>query len=181
MNFQTTTLPGVVKVIPRIFTDSRGFFLETFQSDKFTAAGLPIRIVQENVSRSVKGVIRGLHYQIEQAQGKLVRVLHGRIFDVAVDMRRSSPHFGKWVGEWLDDVNQCALWVPPGFAHGFLAVTESFVQYACTELYAPKHERSLLWRDPAIGVEWPLDGIPEPVVSSKDADAPTLDRAETYP
>jgi dTDP-4-dehydrorhamnose 3,5-epimerase len=172
MKFTETELPGVVIVEPRVFGDDRGFFMETYHSEKFAAGGISAPFVQDNHSRSVKGVLRGLHYQEPRAQGKLVRAINGAIFDVAVDIRRDSPAFGKWVGVILSDENRLQLWVPPGFAHGFQVISElADVAYKCTELYDPAGDRSILWSDPAIGIEWP---IAEPVLSSKDAIAPTL-------
>ncbi len=181
MKLERTRLPDVARLVPQVFGDQRGFFMETWNTQKLAEAGLSVRFVQENMSRSSKGVLRGLHYQIENAQGKLVRALRGRIFDVAVDLRRSSPTFGKWVGEWLDDEAKRALWVPPGFAHGFYVAEDADVMYACTEFYAPAHERSLAYDDPTIGIEWPLERGATPSLSGKDASAPTLSAAEVYP
>jgi dTDP-4-dehydrorhamnose 3,5-epimerase len=180
MQFLSTSIPDVVIVEPRVFGDDRGFFMETFHRQRFLDAGLDLTFVQDNQSRSVRGVLRGLHYQLRQPQGKLVRVTRGRIFDVAVDLRRSSPTFGRWVGEVLDDEQHRQLWVPPGFAHGFLVLSESAdVVYRCTDLYAPGDEYTLLWDDPAVGIQWPLEGL-TPVLSPKDLQGRALAEAPTY-
>jgi dTDP-4-dehydrorhamnose 3,5-epimerase len=182
MKFESTSLPGVVKIIPAVHADSRGFFMETWQAQNFAAAGIGASFVQENYSQSVKGTLRGLHYQINAPQGRLVRVIHGAVFDVSVDLRKSSPHYGQWVGEILSADNRQQLWVPPGFAHGFLALTESAgFQYQCTEYYAPEFDRSIRWDDPDIGIEWPLSDDEQPVLSEKDTAAPLLKDAEIYP
>lgn len=179
MNVIQTDLEGVVIIEPRIFRDERGFFKETFHSGKYGDAGLPARFVQDNYSRSAGGTIRGLHYQIQQPQGKLVQVFKGEIFDVAVDIRRDSPQFGKWVGVLLNDENHRQLYVPPGFAHGFCVVSEEAdVFYKCTDMYAPKHERTILWNDPAIGVTWP--DVASPILSEKDLTGVSLSEAETF-
>jgi dTDP-4-dehydrorhamnose 3,5-epimerase len=168
-----------VIVEPRVFGDERGFFLEVYNQATFAKLGLPTGFVQDNHSGSQKGVLRGLHYQIQQPQGKLVRALRGGIFDVAVDLRRGSKQFGQWVGVELSSENKRQLWVPPGFAHGFLTLTEfAEVSYKVTSLYAPEHERSLLWSDPALGIAWPLAG--EPILSAKDRAGVPLADAETY-
>lgn len=165
-----TTLPGVLVLEPEVFGDARGFFLESWNARDFArVTGLDTRFVQDNHSHSRRGVLRGLHYQIRQPQGKLVRVVRGAIFDVAVDLRKSSPTFGRWVGVELSGENHRQLWVPPGFGHGFLVVSESAdVLYKATDYYAPEYERSLLWNDPTVGIDWPLGGI-EPLLSAKDA------------
>jgi dTDP-4-dehydrorhamnose 3,5-epimerase len=174
-----TTLQDVVIVEPKVFGDERGFFLEVYNQATFAKLGLPTEFVQDNHSGSQKGVLRGLHYQIQQPQGKLVRALRGAIFDVAVDLRRGSKQFGKWVGVELSAENKRQLWVPPGFAHGFLTLTEFVeVSYKVTQLYAPEHERSLLWNDPALGIDWPLEG--EPILSAKDRAGVPLAKTETY-
>ena len=180
MKVTETALPGVMLVEPKVFGDDRGFFLESWNALGFAAAGLDLTFVQDNHSRSAKGVLRGLHYQIEDPQGKLVRVTQGRVYDVAVDIRRSSPHFGRWVGYELSDTNHRMLYVPPGFAHGFLVLSDTadFV-YKCTSFYAPAHDRGIRWSDPAIGIDWPLTGKP-PLLSPKDAAAPLLAEAETF-
>ena len=167
-----TEIPEVVEIIPKVFGDARGFFLETWNESAFAAAGIDARFVQDNWSRSRKGILRGLHYQVEQAQGKLVRVVRGSVFDVAVDMRRWSPTFGKWTGRILSAQNMHALWIPAGFAHGFLALEDDtdFV-YKCTELYAPQFERTVAWDDADLGIAWPLGligGAANLLLSEKD-------------
>jgi dTDP-4-dehydrorhamnose 3,5-epimerase len=174
-----TALPGVIMIQPRVFADDRGFFLETFHEVKFRNAGLPDQFVQDNHSRSKMSVLRGLHYQEPNAQGKLVRCSRGAIWDVAVDIRVGSPTFGKWVGVELNDENRRMLWVPEGFAHGFCAMTdESDVLYKCTTPYDQGSERSIAWNDPDIAIHWP---VAEPILSSKDAEAPLLRDARTLP
>jgi dTDP-4-dehydrorhamnose 3,5-epimerase len=181
MRFDATPLPGVVVVVPKVFEDERGFFMETWQAKKFAEAGIEAEFVQENFSRSVYGTLRGLHYQIRQPQGKLVRVVQGKVFDVAVDLRKSSSTFGRWFGETLSAENRRQLWVPPGFAHGFLVLSEiAEFEYKCTEYYAPEHERSIRWDDPKIGIEWPLADGQQPVLSAKDEDGVGLASAEVY-
>lgn len=175
-----TALPEVLILEPRVFGDDRGFFMESYNQRVFEELGLPTHYVQDNHSRSQKGVLRGLHYQLQQAQGKLVRAVRGAVFDVAVDLRRSSPNFGKWVGFELSEENKRLAWIPPGFGHGFLVTSESAdFLYKATNYYAPDHERCVLWNDPAIGIEWPLDGAP--LLSGKDQAGIRLDEAETYP
>ncbi|MDE2150680.1 MAG: dTDP-4-dehydrorhamnose 3,5-epimerase [Gammaproteobacteria bacterium] len=182
MNFQPLAIAEVVLVTPRVFGDARGFFMETWRADRFAEQGLPTRFVQDNHSRSARGVLRGLHYQIRQPQGKLVRVTLGEVFDVAVDLRRGSPTFGRWVGDRLSAENGRALWVPPGFAHGFYVLSEfAEFSYKCTDYYAPEHERCLRWDDPDLGVAWPLTPGTLPQLSAKDAAAPRLPEAEVYP
>lgn len=179
MQLIPTRIPDVLILEPKVFGDHRGFFLETYRREVFEQAGVP-DFVQDNHSKSSRGVLRGLHYQIQQPQGKLVRVVQGEIFDVAVDLRRSSPTFGQWVGELLNTDNRRALYVPPGFAHGFYVTSDTAeVTYKCTTYYAPQFERSLLWNDPALGIAWPLDGAP--LLSAKDAQGLLLAAAETYP
>jgi dTDP-4-dehydrorhamnose 3,5-epimerase len=174
-----TPLKDVVILEPKVFGDERGFFLEAYNEATFRALGLPTRFVQDNHSGSRRGVLRGLHYQLKQPQGKLVRVLRGEIFDVAVDLRQGSEQFGQWFGLVLSAENRRMLWIPPGFGHGFLVLTDfAEVAYKATQLYAPALERSILWNDPAIGVEWPLDG--EPILSEKDRAGALLADAETY-
>jgi len=181
-----TALPGVLVLTPKVFGDARGFFYESYnQSDFEAATGLSgLQFVQDNHSRSAQGVLRGLHYQMPpKAQGKLVRVTHGAVFDVVVDIRRSSPTFGQWVGVELSASNHRQLWVPPGFAHGFLTLTESAeFLYKTTHYYSPAHERSLLWSDPALGIDWPLAQAQttEPLLAGKDAAAPLLAQAECF-
>ena len=169
MKLLPTALPEVIVIKPRVFGDARGFFLETWNARAFGQAGIDATFVQDNHSRSAKGVLRGIHYQVRQTQGKLVRVVQGAVFDVAVDVRRGSPTFGRWVGEELSEANARMMWVPPGFAHGFLVLSDSAdFLYKCTDFYAPEYERTLAWNDPAVGVEWPLGGM-VPTVSTKDA------------
>jgi dTDP-4-dehydrorhamnose 3,5-epimerase len=177
--------PEVMLLEPKVFGDERGFFLESFNARTFQAAtGLDVQFVQDNHSRSARGVLRGLHYQIQQPQGKLVRVVRGSVFDVTVDVRRSSPNFGRWVGAELSEQNQHQLWVPPGFAHGFIVLSESAdFLYKTTEYYAPEHERCIAWNDAEIGVAWPLarTGLAAPVLSAKDAKGSRLSEAEVFP
>lgn len=168
MNVIATAIPDVLIIEPKVFGDERGFFLESFNQRAFNqATGLDVQFVQDNHSRSARGVLRGLHYQVQQPQGKLVRVVRGAVFDVAVDLREGSPTWGQWVGTELSEGNQRQLWVPPGFAHGFL-VTSGFADYLykTTDYYAPEHERCMAWDDPAIGIQWPLDGPPQ--LSARD-------------
>jgi dTDP-4-dehydrorhamnose 3,5-epimerase len=175
------TLPEVLVLEPRVFGDERGFFLESYNQRVFReAAGIDANFVQDNHSRSARHVLRGLHYQLKHAQGKLVRVVAGEAFDVAVDLRRSSPRYGRWMGLHLSAENKRMLWIPAGFAHGFLALSESTeVLYKTTDYYAPEHERCVLWNDPDIGVDWPLTGVP--LVSEKDGRGVALKLAETFP
>jgi dTDP-4-dehydrorhamnose 3,5-epimerase len=180
MPFKPTEIPDVVIVDPRVFHDARGFFMETWRAEQLAAAGIDSRFVQENHSGSMAGVLRGLHYQIQHAQGKFVRVVRGQVFDVAVDLRRSSATFGRWVGVWLSEENRLELWVPPGFAHGFYAATPAEMVYLCTDYYAREHERSLLWNDPRVAVKWPLPAGEAPILSEKDAAAPTLEHADLF-
>ena len=176
----TTDLPGVLVLEPRVFEDSRGYFLESFNARKFAdATGIETGFFQDNLSRSSKGVLRGLHYQIQQPQDKLVAVVRGAIFDVAVDIRRSSPHFGRWVGVELSDANHRQIWVPAGFAHGFVVLSdEADVMYKTTDYYAPQHERTIRWDDPQLAIAWPA-GI-DPVVSDKDRQGVRLADAELF-
>jgi dTDP-4-dehydrorhamnose 3,5-epimerase len=173
-------IPDVILLTPKVFGDDRGFFFESFNQKAFEAAtGRSVNFVQDNHSRSVKGVLRGLHYQIKQPQGKLVRVIQGEVFDVAVDLRKSSATFGQWVGVHLSADNKQQVWVPEGFAHGFIVLSESAeFLYKTTDYYAPEHERSLLWSDPALGIDWPLQG--EPTLAAKDAIAKCLADAEVF-
>jgi dTDP-4-dehydrorhamnose 3,5-epimerase len=170
----------VLLLEPQVFGDARGFFFESFNAKVFReATGVALDFVQDNHSRSARGVLRGLHYQLQQPQGKLVRVVRGAVFDVAVDIRRSSPTFGKWVGAELSEENQRQLWVPPGFAHGFVVLSESAdFLYKTTDYYAPQHERCIAWNDPVVGVEWPLRSPPQ--VSAKDAQGASLKDAEVF-
>ena len=180
MNIVETPLPGVLLIEPRVFGDARGFFLESWNQRTFTEAGLDMNFVQDNHSRSSRGVLRGLHYQLHDPQGKLVRVTQGAVFDVAVDIRRSSPHFGRWVGYELSEANHRMLWIPPGFAHGFLVLSDTAdFLYKCTSLYDPPSDRGIRWDDPAIGIEWPDMGGAR-LLSAKDAAAPLLADAEVF-
>jgi dTDP-4-dehydrorhamnose 3,5-epimerase len=177
-----TRIPDVVVIEPQVFGDARGFFFESYNEKKLEAAlSRPMAFVQDNHSRSARGVLRGLHYQLPHAQGKLVRVVHGEIFDVAVDLRRGSPTFGKWESDVLSHENKRQLWVPEGFAHGFLVLSEmAEVLYKTTEYYHPETEHCLSWDDPAVGIAWPLQGI-QPLVSAKDAAGKSLAQAHTFP
>ncbi len=180
MKFEETTLPGVVLVEPDVYRDDRGFFLEFFHERRYAEAGIEARFVQDNHSRSMKGTLRGLHLQHPHAQAKLVRVLSGSVFDVAVDVRVGSPHFGRWVGFELTAESQHQLWVPAGFAHGFAVTSDTAdFEYKCTDFYAPDCELVVRWDDPAIGIEWPIDA---PTLSTRDAGAPLLaDLTEKLP
>lgn len=181
MQFIPTRLPDVVLVKPQVHADQRGFFAETWHREKFADAGIRAEFVQDNYSRSAKHVLRGLHYQIQSPQGKLVRAVSGAVFDVAVDMRRTSATFGKWVGVELSAQNHHMLWIPPGFAHGFVVLSASAdVVYKCTDFWAPQHERTLLWSDASIGIEWPLPAAAEPVLSAKDAAGVAFKDAECF-
>jgi len=175
-----TAIPDILVIEPAVFGDARGFFFESWNRRAFaTLVGRDVDFVQDNHSASSRGVLRGLHYQVRQAQGKLVRVVAGEVFDVAVDLRRSSPTFGSWVGETLSAENRRMMWVPPGFAHGFLVLSDrAEFLYKTTDYYAPEHERTLLWNDPALGIAWPLKG--EPVLKAKDAAGTALSSAETF-
>ena len=180
MKVAATELPEVLLLEPEVFGDERGFFLESFNARRFRdATGIDVEFVQDNHSRSARGVLRGIHYQLVRPQGKLVRVACGRVFDVVVDLRRSSPRFGRWFGIELSDRDHRQLWVPPGFGHGFLVLSDraDFV-YKTTEYWFREHERSLRWNDPALGIVWPLAG--EPILAGKDAAAPLLAEAEVY-
>ncbi len=165
---------------PKVFGDDRGFFFESFNQKRFNeATGLNVNFVQDNHSRSAKGVLRGLHYQVQQPQGKLVRVTHGEVFDVAVDLRRSSHQFGQWVGAMLSADNKRQLWIPPGFAHGFVVLSETAeFLYKTTDYWYPEHERSLLWNDPMVGVQWPIQELP--ILAAKDAAGKAWGEAETF-
>jgi dTDP-4-dehydrorhamnose 3,5-epimerase len=179
MKVTPTALPEVLLIEPRVFADERGFFYESYNARALREAGLEAEFVQDNHSRSSKNVLRGLHYQIRQAQGKLVRVTLGEVFDVAVDLRRGSLNFGRWVGLRLSAENKHMLWVPPGFAHGFLVLSEcAEFLYKTTDYWAREHERCLLWNDPELGVAWPLVG--EPILAAKDAAGLRLSQAEVY-
>lgn len=179
MNIQQTQIPGVLIVEPMVFGDDRGFFLESFNEREMHSIGIDAHFVQDNHSRSQRNVLRGLHYQISQPQGKLVRVVTGRVFDVAVDVRRDSPAFGKWVGVELSAENKRMFWLPAGMAHGFVVLSDSAdFLYKATEYYAPKFERTILWNDTELGIEWPLAG--QPILSAKDAAAKTFREAEVF-
>ncbi len=179
MKIIETKIPDVKLLEPQVFGDERGFFMETFRDEWFKQNVADRTFVQENHSKSIKGVLRGLHYQTENTQGKLVRVVQGAVFDVAVDLRKNSPTFGQWVGEILSAENKRQLWVPEGFAHGFYVLTETAeFTYKCTDYYNPKAEHSLIWNDPRVGIEWPLDG--EPSLSAKDIAGKILSEATIF-
>ncbi len=181
MQFMITKLSGVILLEPKVFEDERGFFFESYQKQLFTNAGISLDFVQDNHSRSRRETLRGLHYQVQQPQGKLVRVVTGEIFDVAVDLRRMSPTFGEWVGFYLSADNKKQMWIPPGFAHGFYVVSEwADMLYKTTDYYAPKWERTLLWNDPSIGIQWPLVDGKAPLLSPKDVVGTLLNKAETF-
>jgi dTDP-4-dehydrorhamnose 3,5-epimerase len=181
VNVIQTAIPDVLMIEPVVRGDARGFFVEVWHEERYRSAGIDLPFVQDNHSRSGRGTLRGLHYQIQQAQGKLVRVAAGQVFDVAVDLRRSSPAFGRWVGTILSGENHRQLWVPPGFAHGFYVMSDSAdLLYKCTDLYAPQYDRTLQWNDPEVGVEWPLSGL-APLLSAKDQAGVLLRDAEVYP
>ena len=181
MKVTPTAIDEVLILEPKVFGDARGFFYESFNQQAFNeATGLALNFVQDNHSRSAKGVLRGLHYQIRQPQGKLVRVVRGAVFDVAVDIRKPSPTFGKWVGVELSEDNHRQLWVPPGFAHGFLVLSESAdFLYKTTDYYAPQHERCIAWNDPDVGIDWPIET--QPSLSGKDQQGVALFQAEVFP
>jgi dTDP-4-dehydrorhamnose 3,5-epimerase len=177
---EPSAIAGVLLLEPKVFGDARGFFFESYNRRTFAqATGVDVEFVQDNHSRSSKNVLRGLHYQVRQAQGKLVRVIAGEIWDVAVDLRRASPSFGRWAGWKLDAVSRRMLWIPAGFAHGFVVLSaHAEVLYKATDYYAPEHERTLLWNDPALGIAWPLAG--EPLMTDKDRRGTPLAGAETF-
>lgn len=182
MEYIRTSIPEVVLLVPKVFGDHRGFFLETFRQDEFDREVCPTQFIQDNHSGSSQGILRGLHYQLRQTQGKLIRAAVGEIFDVAVDIRQGSPTFGEWVGSYLSAENRHQLWIPAGFAHGFYVISEwAEVFYKATDYYAPEWERGIRWNDPAIGVEWPLVDGREPLLSKKDSVAPLLNEAEVFP
>jgi dTDP-4-dehydrorhamnose 3,5-epimerase len=181
MNFTPTEIPDVLILDPKVHGDDRGFFIETFQKERFAAHGIDLDFVQDNHSGSRRGTLRGLHYQIRQAQGKLLRVVAGEIFDVAVDIRRGSPTFGRWVGAHLSAENRRGMWVPPGFAHGFYVTSEwAELFYKATDYYAPQWERTLQWDDPQVGVKWPLLPGVELLLSDKDRHGQPLAEADLY-
>ena len=179
MKITPTAIADVLSIEPDVFGDARGFFFESYNARAFQEAGIAAAFVQDNHSRSARNVVRGLHYQIEHAQGKLVRAIAGEVFDIAVDLRRSSPTFGRWVGDRLSADNKRMLWVPPGFAHGFVVLSDfaEFV-YKTTDYWYPQHERTLKWDDPALAIDWPLAG--EPILAAKDLAGLPLAQAETY-
>lgn len=179
MRVESTQIPGVLIVDPIVFGDDRGFFLESFNEREMRSIGIDAHFVQDNHSRSQRNVLRGLHYQIRQPQGKLVRVVSGRVFDVAVDLRRDSPAFGKWVGVELSAENKRMFWLPPGMAHGFVVLSDSAdFLYKATDYYAPKFEQTILWNDPDLGIEWPLGG--QPILSTKDSNATSFSQARVF-
>jgi dTDP-4-dehydrorhamnose 3,5-epimerase len=181
MKFVQTRIPEVVLIEPDVFEDERGFFMETYHQEKYLAAGIAYPFVQDNHSRSGRGTLRGLHYQITHSQGKLVRVVVGEIYDVAVDLRRSSPTFGKWVGSMLTAQSKNQLWIPMGFAHGFYTLSDwAEVLYKATDVYTPEAERTVLWNDPDIRIDWPIIPGTQPILSKKDATAKTLKEAQVY-
>jgi dTDP-4-dehydrorhamnose 3,5-epimerase len=181
MQITPTAIPEVVLIEPKVFRDDRGYFLETFQANKYKAAGITQPMVQDNHSGSRQGVLRGLHYQIHKPQGKLVSVLIGEVFDVVVDLRRSSPTFGRWVGVTLSAASHQQLWVPPGFAHGFFVLSDwAEINYKVTDFYDPGSERTLLWNDAEIGIHWPLRDGQNPLLSPKDAQGLPLSQAELF-
>jgi dTDP-4-dehydrorhamnose 3,5-epimerase len=180
MNVIRTAIPDVVVIEPKVFGDARGFFLESWNARAFAIAGIRADFVQDNHSRSTRNVLRGLHYQVRQPQGKLVRVALGEVYDVAVDLRRSSPTFGRWIGERLSAENKRMAWIPSGFAHGYLVLSDfAEVLYKATGYYAPEHERSIVWNDSDLAIDWPLTGAP--VLSAKDAAGVRFRDAEAYP
>lgn len=181
MKFEPTEIQGVSLIDPVVYSDARGYFCETFQAKDFSEAGIPTHFAQDNQSGSRQGVIRGLHYQIRQAQGKLIRVTAGEIYDVAVDLRKSSPTCGKWTGHILSAENKRQIWVPPGFAHGFYVLSEwAEVFYKATDFYAPEWERTLLWKDPQVNITWPLANGQLPIISQKDTQGCSFKEAELY-
>ena len=179
MNIIETALPGVLILEPTVFGDERGFFMETYHAKRYAERGIDIDFVQDNLSQSVRGTLRGLHFQEPHGQGKLVQVIQGSVFDVAVDIRRGSPHFGRWVGVELSEHNKRQFWVPPGFAHGFCVTSESALFfYKCTDFYASECDRAIAWNDPDIDIRWPVEG---PLLSARDAAAPRLKDAPVLP
>jgi dTDP-4-dehydrorhamnose 3,5-epimerase len=181
MIFTPTSLPDVILIKPQLFADERGFFMETYHAARFAEHGISEKFVQDNHSGSRHGIVRGLHYQIRHQQGKLVRVISGEVFDVAVDLRRSSPNFGKWVAQSLSTENRFQLWIPPGYAHGFYVVSDwAEVVYKTTDFYAAEWDRTLLWNDPQLAIPWPMRNGELPIVSEKDKNGKSLSEAETY-
>ncbi len=181
MQFISTSIPDIILINPKVFGDERGFFLETYQEQRFAEAGITANFVQDNHSGSRQGILRGLHYQIRKAQGKLVRVIAGEVFDVAVDIRRSSPTFRKWEGVRLSAENKLQIWIPPGFAHGFYVLSEwAEVVYKSSDYYAPEWERCIIWNDPDIGIDWPILKGQGPLLSAKDAQGKSLKEADLF-
>ena len=179
MQVHTTEIPGVLVIEPRVFEDARGFFKETYERNRYSEAGIGDEFVQDNISHSTRGTLRGLHYQIQHPQGKLVHVFFGEVFDVAVDVRRGCATFGRWVGVNLSAENHRQLYIPPGFAHGFYVLSDrAGLSYKCTDFYHPEHERTLIWNDSQVGIDWPLDR--EPLLSEKDARGLPLEEIECY-
>ncbi len=181
VSVRATRIPEVLLFEPRMYRDERGYFQEAWNARTLSAAEFHENFVQDNLVHSVRGVVRALHYQMERPQGKLVRCVNGEIFDVAVDLRRSSPTFGKWVGEYLSGETGFAMWIPPGFAHGYCVVSESAaVYYKCTQFYEPAGERTILWNDPALGIEWPMERLGAPILNDRDLAATRFENAEAY-
>ena len=181
MKFEELPIPDLIVIKPDIFGDERGFFFESYHQEKFMEVGININIAEQNHSGSKKNILRGLHYQIKNSQSKLVRVLKGRVYDVAVDIRKSSPTFGKWEGIILSEENKFLLWVPAGFAHGFYVLSDwAEVEYSTSDFYAPEHERSILWNDPDLDIKWPIEEGEYPILSSKDSDGKLFKDAEFY-
>ena len=181
MQFTRTSIPDIILIEPQVFGDERGFFMETYQANEFAEAGICTDFVQDNHSGSARGILRGLHYQIRQPQGKLVRVVAGEVFDIAVDLRRSSATFGKWEGVHLSAKNKLQIWIPPGFAHGFYVLSDwAELVYKASDYYAPQWERTLLWSDPSLGIEWPLIAGEQPILSKKDAQGKLLEEADLF-
>lgn len=178
MKITETKIPAVKLIEPKVFGDARGFFMETWNEKAFRDAGINATFVQDNHSRSVRNTLRGLHYQVKQPQGKLVRVTRGEVFDVAVDLRTDSPTFGQWVGEYLSEENNRMLWVPPGFAHGFLVTSDTAdFQYKCTDFYAPEHERTIRWDDPVLNIHWGVECVESLLLSGKDQEGLSFELA----
>lgn len=181
MKIHQLDIPDVKLIEPSVFGDDRGYFLETWSQESYSNVGIDIQFVQDNFSKSSRGVVRGLHYQIQMAQGKLVRCLLGEVFDVAIDLRRSSKTFGKWVGRILSEENKLSMWIPPGFAHGFLVLSDiAHFHYKCTNTYAPVHDRTIRWDDADIGIAWPIQEGQIPIASEKDAAGSSFKDAEVY-
>jgi len=181
MKYTKLNIPDIILIQPQIFGDHRGFFMETFRDEEFRENVADITFVQENHSKSTQGILRGLHYQIKQPQGKLVRVISGKVFDVAVDIRKSSPFFGRWTGVTLSAEDKKMLWVPPGFAHGFYAISrEAEFLYKCTNYYAPEYERIIMWNESSIAIDWPIIPGTSPILSQKDGLGSTLENAEVF-